>query len=266
MVQTLNRLERFVSLICLVIAALVIGSCSGAENRSPTGPTPMAGLGGAPLVSSAQSEAVGEDASPAFGAADEEDPPMNGDPAPPEAGPSPAPGPAPAPAPGPAPAPAPAPVPSPAPAPPAGGFNPGPPPPPATTPPGAPPTPVPSPPTNSSTILVKATPEPVPYSGQPISDVRGCRDLKHTWFYEQSLHNQSHVSVTFTERENFFDGRYTSTVRENLELAGNGTVKVSSRWCSGYNVFHYVQTRFKGKDRDGNPVVINGPWVRLNPK
>ena len=112
-------------------------------------------------------------------------------------------------------------------------------------------------------LTVKVTPEPVPHSGQPITNVAGCRDLKHTWFYEQSLHTQTGIPVTITERENFFDGRYVSTIKESFTIGGNGTHKISSRWCSGYGIFHYAQTRFKGKDENGETVVLSGPWVRL---
>jgi hypothetical protein len=112
---------------------------------------------------------------------------------------------------------------------------------------------------------VKILPNPVPYSGTPVP-LFSCRDNKHTWYYEQVLHNERGVKVTFTERENFFDGRFVNKVNETIELGPNGTYHLNSRWCSGYNIFHYAQTRFKGKDENGNPVVINSPWVQLMPR
>jgi hypothetical protein len=110
---------------------------------------------------------------------------------------------------------------------------------------------------------VKIVPEPVPYSGRPVGTF-SCRDLKHTWFYEQVLHsNTGAFSVTFTERENFFDGRFVNKVEESLHIPPNGTYRFNSRWCSGYPRAHTAQTRFRGKDGNGNPIVVNGPVVRL---
>lgn len=106
-------------------------------------------------------------------------------------------------------------------------------------------------------------PEPVPYSGRPVTDTRSCRDLKHTWYYEQKLHTETGIPVTITVRKNFFDGRFVNQVNETIRIGGNGTYVINSRWCSGYPTFHYAQTRFEGKDDEGNLVVLNGPWVRL---
>lgn len=239
------------SLTVLFLAALIIGSCSG--QGSPTAPsavTSPSGLGASttavPFVTTSDDEtplpqpADGEEPPP-------EEPPINPDPVPPEPAPAP-----------PAPAPAPAPLPPTAP-----GWNPGPPPPPAATPPGGVPTPIPSPPNTHPRIKVLVNPEPVPYSGRPITDTARCRDLKHTWYYEQVLHTETGIPVTITERENFFDGRFVNKVVETIRIGGNGTARLNSRWCSGYPIFHYAQTRFKGKDDEGNPVVLNGAWVRL---
>ena len=82
---------------------------------------------------------------------------------------------------------------------------------------------------------------------------------------EQIVHNQTGITITFTERENFFDGRFTSKVSQTLELKPNGTFHLFTKWCSGYRIFHYSQTRFRGKDENNNPIEISGPWVRLNP-
>lgn len=154
----------------------------------------------------------------------------------------------------PAPAPAPAPAPSPAPA---DSWPPGPP------PPAQPGVPVPTPPSTHYRIKLKVDPESVPYSGRPITDVRSCQILRHTWFYDQHLHAETGIALTITERENFFDGRFTSRNTERIRIEGNGTVILKTRWCSGYGKFHYAQTRFKGQDDNGEPFTISGPWVRL---
>jgi hypothetical protein len=112
---------------------------------------------------------------------------------------------------------------------------------------------------------VKADPEPVQYSGRPITDVTACRILPHTWFYKQIVSNNTGRRVVVTERENFFDGRFTSK-SGGFTLEPNGSITLETRWCSGYPTFHYAQTRFKARDEDGNPLTLSGPWVRLQPK
>lgn len=176
---------------------------------------------------------------------------------------TPAPGPAPEPGAEPAPVPAPAPAPpaAPAPVPPGPGGNtgtwpPGPPPPPA---PGAP---VPSPP-NSYWRLTLKVPDPVLHDGKPISDVPGCRSNPYTWYYDQLLHNETDVTVELMERENFFDGRFISRNTQRINIGKYDTVILHTRWCSGVPTFHYAQTRFKGRDNNGEQVNLNGPWVRL---
>ena len=115
-------------------------------------------------------------------------------------------------------------------------------------------------------MSIRIDPDPVPYSGRPITDVSSCRILEHTWFYIQVIHNNTGRRVTFTERENFFDGRFTSKNGSTINLEPNGTVRLDTKWCSGYGTFHYAQTRFKGRTEDGEQITLSGPWVRLMPR
>lgn len=114
-------------------------------------------------------------------------------------------------------------------------------------------------------VSIKVNPEPVPYSGQPITDVASCRNLRHTWFYEQIVHAETGIGVTIQIRENFFDGRFVNRNTERIWLRGNGTAVLKTRWCSGYKVAHYTQTRFKFTDDEGGEFTVSGPWVRLQP-
>ena len=106
----------------------------------------------------------------------------------------------------------------------------------------------------------------MPYSGVPVP-LFSCRDNRHTWYYDVILDSETGVPVTFTERENFFYGRFTSKNTATVYLGGSGTstkaVTLHVRWCSAYPIPHYAQTRYEGSDAEGNPVVISGPWVRL---
>ncbi len=139
--------------------------------------------------------------------------------------------------------------------------------PPDPWPPGPPPkaqpgVPVPTDPTSSPKMHIMIEPEPVTHSGVPVP-VAGCDNHPYTWYYDQVLVNDSGLALTFTQRENFFDGRYTSTNPQVINIRGNGTVRISTRWCSGYAKPNYTQTRFKGRDETGEPIEISGPWVRL---
>jgi hypothetical protein len=139
--------------------------------------------------------------------------------------------------------------------------------PPDPWPPGPPPkakpgVPVPTDPTVSAQMHITIDPEPVMHSGVPVP-VSGCDNHPYTWYYSQVLINDSGLAITFTARENFFDGRYTSTNSQAISIPGNGTVTVETRWCSAYAKPHYAQTRFKGRDQTGAPFVISAPWVRL---
>jgi hypothetical protein len=121
---------------------------------------------------------------------------------------------------------------------------------------------MPTPPSLHFRLKIKIDPEPVAHSGTPVP-IFGCRDLKYTWYYDQHLQAETGVPVTFVERENFFDGRFVSRSEGTILLAGNTSVILHTRWCSGHAKPHYTQSRFTGRDEYGEPVLISGPWVRL---
>lgn len=152
---------------------------------------------------------------------------------------------------------------------PASDTEPGPPPapgsPPSPWPPGPPPraqpgVPVPKPPSTHQRLHIRITPEPVPHSGVPTGN---CQGLPYTWYYDQELITDTGVEVVFDERHNFFDGRFSSKNTARVQIPGNNSVVVHTRWCSAIPVPHYTQTRWIGKDQYNEPVEIEGPWVRL---
>lgn len=230
--MSLTSPRLIVPFIVLSLAALTIVSCS--QQSTPTAPSSVtASTSLQPAAAEYFVTLFDEAPAPEPAPPAPEDPPPSGDPAP-------------------APAPLPPPVPGSAPVP----WPPGPP------PLAAPGVPVPTPPSTHFRLSMKISPEPVAHSGTPVG-IFGCRDLKYTWYYDQYLHAETGVPVTFTERENFFDARFVSRSTETIQLAGNGTVILHTRWCSGHAKPHYAQSRFKGKDEYGEPVAISGPWVRL---
>lgn len=127
----------------------------------------------------------------------------------------------------------------------------------------APGVPVPTPPsTHFRLVPIKIDPEPVPHSGVPVATF-GCRDNKYSWYYKQILDAETSVDVIFNERENFLDGRFVSKNTESIHLVVHKPVTLNTRWCSSYAKPHYAQTRFKGRDANGEPITVSAPWVRL---
>jgi hypothetical protein len=254
------------ALVFLCVAAVVAASCgSPASNMSPTGPS-------ASVTTLARASAEGnagvsgtnfDDGGGFFEPVPEPEPEFEPEPAPAPGEPAPAPEP-PVTTPEPAPAPAPSPE-QPAPAPPAPAPAPGQPPAPAPPPaPRDPNIPVPGQETSHMRLKARIDPNPVPYSGRPV-ELFSCRDLSHTWFYTQNLSTETGVAVTITERENFFDGIWVSTTKQTIRIEGNNGHRIESRWCSGYDKAHTAQHRYKGKDDNGDPVVLMGALIRLLP-
>jgi hypothetical protein len=119
------------------------------------------------------------------------------------------------------------------------------------------------PPTNGS-VRVEVVPNPVPFSGQPITDAAGCAGSTNTWFYEQVFTESGGSDVTFRSRIDTFDG---FTVNElsglTLVVPANGTLTLRSRWCSATANEHTARSSFTGQDARGNLVTVTGPAVRL---
>jgi hypothetical protein len=143
--------------------------------------------------------------------------------------------------------------------PPGSGPTPWPPGPPPQAEPGVP---MPTPPSTVSQLHITVNPLPVPYSGVPVP-LFSCRDNPHTWYYDQVLITDTGIPVTFTKRDNFFDGRYVSTNTTTVRILGNTGVTLHTQWCSAYPIPHYAQTIFTGRDDNNNTVVIAGPLVPM---
>lgn len=118
-------------------------------------------------------------------------------------------------------------------------------------------------PSNHPRVQLRVDPNPVPFSGVPVP-LASCQGLAHTWYYDQVIAGLSGITVRIRERENFFDGRFVSRIAQTIEIQGNDTSRVSSRWCSAFGTAHTAQHRYKAEDAEGNDIIVNGPLVRLN--
>jgi hypothetical protein len=130
---------------------------------------------------------------------------------------------------------------------------------------GTGPTATPTQPSNSSVgkVEVSVNPSPVPFSGQPISDISSCQSRPNTWFYDQVLRETGGVAVTVTERVDSFDGAVTARSNPGLRIPANGSTTIRTRWCSSSSAAHTAQTNFNGTDANGRVWSVTGTTVRL---
>ena len=130
-----------------------------------------------------------------------------------------------------------------------------------TTPPPAT-TPLPA---NTGSVKVEAQPNPVPFSGVPVTDAGpGCNGLKNTWYYDQVFTESGGSEVTFKNRTDTFDGFVVNEISGlNIVVQANGTLTLHTRWCSGNPTDHTARSSFTGTDATGKIVTVTGPTVKL---
>jgi len=120
-------------------------------------------------------------------------------------------------------------------------------------------------PPSTGTVKVDVEPNPVPFSGQPVTDAgKGCEGVKNTWYYDQVLTESGGSEVTFRNRIDTFDG---FTINElsglNIVVQANGTLTLHTRWCSQTPKDHVARSSFTGTDASGKMVTVTGPNVNL---
>ena len=121
-------------------------------------------------------------------------------------------------------------------------------------------------PTNTNgtaNVNVEIRPNPVPFSGAPITDAASCSGSPNTWFYDQVFTETAGVAVKFTNRTDMFDGRVTNNGGTDISVPAKGTVTIKSRWCSAAAVSHTAKTTWTGTDANGHTVTASGGDVQL---
>ena len=130
-------------------------------------------------------------------------------------------------------------------------------PPPSTAP--APPAPT------KGAVTITIQPNPVPFSGTPITDTPSCANFANTWFYDQVFQETGGVDVTFHTRADTFDGKPANSFTGlNITVPAHGSVTLHTRWCSGAGIGHTAQSTFSGADAKGDTVSVTGPVAYLN--
>ena len=121
-------------------------------------------------------------------------------------------------------------------------------------------------PNATGSVKVAINPNPVPFSGAPVTDDPGCATLPNTWYYQQVFTETAGTAVTLTSRIDFFDGFTINNIQGiAIDIPAKGTTSLGARWCSGNKTNHTAQSTFSGVDSHGNPVVVNTPIIKLMP-
>ena len=121
-------------------------------------------------------------------------------------------------------------------------------------------------PNPTGSVKVAINPNPVPFSGVPVTDDPGCATLPNTWYYQQVFTETAGSAVTLTSRIDFFDGFTINNITGiAIDIPAKGTTSLGARWCSGNKTNHTAQSTFSGVDSRGNPVVVNTPVIKLMP-
>ena len=116
----------------------------------------------------------------------------------------------------------------------------------------------------TASVQITVTPNPVPFSGSPITDAPACAGYENTWFYDQVLQEFSGTETTFTSRIDYFDGKTANNIQGiNIVVPARGTYAIRTRWCSGAATAHTAQTQLTGTDANGNAVTVIGPVAQL---
>jgi hypothetical protein len=122
----------------------------------------------------------------------------------------------------------------------------------------------PTPNTNATAnVTIDIRPNPVPFSGAPITDAASCAGSPNTWFYDQVFTETAGVAVRFTNRTDSFDGRVVNNGAADITVPANGTVTIKSRWCSAAAVSHTANSTFTGTDTSGHTINASGGDVQL---
>lgn len=116
----------------------------------------------------------------------------------------------------------------------------------------------------TGSISVTVNPNPVPFSGKPITDVAGCARRNNTWYYELTLKESGGAPVTFNAQIDAFDGFVVNNLTGiKLVVPANGELKLNPRWCSSTSSKHTAQHTFSGTDSNGNAVNLQTPLINL---
>ena len=131
------------------------------------------------------------------------------------------------------------------------------------------PAPAPQPPSGAAPGRLEfyIAPNPVPWSGVPITDSAGCASVANTWYYDMVLIEVGGQTVTLKNRVDVFDGKPTNNLSNlNIVIPAYTRTQIRARWCASANVNHVAQTTFSGTDASNNEVKVTSPSITMMPR
>jgi hypothetical protein len=136
---------------------------------------------------------------------------------------------------------------------------------PSPTSPAAAPSSGPATSTAPGKLEVTVNPNPVPWSGQPITDSAGCANVPNTWFYDQVLRNSGGNTINVSDRTDYFNDREVSKrTALGIVLEPGATTSIRTRWCSSASGAQSAQTNWGATDvKTGAVLTVNGPKLTL---
>jgi len=125
------------------------------------------------------------------------------------------------------------------------------------------PAPSPQPAPSGGSLQVTISPNPVPWSSNPIPNC----SLTNTWTYTQILDNVGGAEITISDRTDFFDGAQASQKSGlGIVIPPGSKTTLTTRWCSANSFEHHTRTDFIGTDARNNRISFTGPTVTLQAK
>jgi hypothetical protein len=115
----------------------------------------------------------------------------------------------------------------------------------------------------TAVLSASASPNPVPFSGAPITDAAICAGSVNTWFYSSTIREMAGVPVTLTKAVDLLDGLVVNDLTINISIPANGTLQLQPRWCTSNPISHTIQQTKSGTDIFGHPVSVTFPTVVL---
>ena len=117
-------------------------------------------------------------------------------------------------------------------------------------------------------LEVTVNPNPVPWSGQAITDSAGCANVPNTWFYDQILKNTGGNTINVSDRTDYFNDREVSKrTALGIILDPGASTTIKTRWCTSTSGSQTAQTNWGSTDiKTGAVVTAIGPRVTLRAK
>ena len=131
----------------------------------------------------------------------------------------------------------------------------------------------PSNPFDKPVLTITVSPNPVPFSGQPVT-FSACVGIPNTWFYNEVFTESGGILVTLNSAIATYANGRTQTITFTAPagnpyaytVPANGTLSVSWPSCFPTMSGNTVQHTYSGTDFNNLPVTVTGPIVMFAPK